>query len=59
MLREKDASQYFVFGGDVKDSLLRDLGLCTSEKTMVAKLDINNYSFDEEKNLWVFIFEYC
>ena len=46
--KRKDASQYFVFGGDVKDSLLRDLGLCASEKTMVAKLDINNYSFDEE-----------
>ena len=46
--KRKDASQYFIFGGDVKDSLLRDLGLCASEKTMVAKLDINNYSFDEE-----------
>ena len=41
--KRKDASQYFVFGG-----LLRDLGLCVSEKTMVAKLDNNSYSFDEE-----------
>ena len=49
--KRKDASQYFVFGGDVKDSLLRELGLCASEKTMVTKLDINN--------LRVFIFEYC
>ena len=40
--KRKDGSQYFVFGGDVKDSLLRDLELCASEKTMVAKLDINN-----------------
>ena len=46
--KRKDTSQYFVFGGDVKDSLLWELGLCASEKTMVVKLDINNYSFDEK-----------
>lgn len=48
--RKRDEAQHFVLGGGAKDSLLRDLGMCSSDKILLPKLEVSNYVFDNSRS---------